>query len=141
MVLLAADAWGEETVMRAVGNILYAPTFESPQTWALSITDDGQLEINGKSIERMSDPELKAIMLEIRDALAKQNEDNELLWHYNRQTGYLLEELEKCKEGRICNLQDCLDRLKETLVDGQAVAKKDGRLLWIYYNKDSKDWY
>ncbi len=67
------------------------------QTWTISITDNGQLEINGKSVERMSDPELKATMLELRNYLIQQQQDRSLVNQYDRQTTYLLQELEKCQ--------------------------------------------
>lgn len=68
--------------------------------WTLSITDDGQLMINGKAIEKMSDPEIKATMKELFKWLESQQRDRGLVEHYDRQTGYLLKELEACRNGK-----------------------------------------
>jgi hypothetical protein len=68
---------------------------KGPQ-WTLSIRDDGQLEINGKAVEKMSDPEIKSIMQEIVVWIRKQRGEGALVRQYDRQTGYLLQELEKC---------------------------------------------
>jgi len=72
----------------------------APQIWTLSITEEGQLEINGIPIEKMSDPEIKAAVKEMAAAMKKQAENDELVKHYDRQTGYLLQELEKCLKSR-----------------------------------------
>jgi len=64
--------------------------------WTISIIPDGQLEINGKAVDKMSDPEIKETMLKLREWLITQEQDRSLVIHYDRQTGYLLEELEKC---------------------------------------------
>lgn len=61
----------------------------SAKTWTLSITDDGQLEIDGKSVEKMSHPEIKAIMKEIAAGFQAQYE-----WHDR----YLFQELEACQK-------------------------------------------
>lgn len=71
-------------------SFMTAPSFTSANTPTLSITEDGQLEIDGKSIERMSDPEIKAILKEIAESLQ----------YFDRQTGYLLQELEKCLKSK-----------------------------------------
>lgn len=76
------------------------PTFSLNPYHTLSITDDGQLEIDGKPVERMSDPEIKAILKEIAESLRKSVENNSLIQHYDRQTGYLLKELEKCLKSK-----------------------------------------
>jgi hypothetical protein len=62
--------------------------------------EDGTLEIDGKPIEKMSDPEIKAAIKEIAAAMKKQTENNELVKQYDRQTGYLLQELEKCLKSK-----------------------------------------
>ncbi len=64
----------------------------------LSFTSDGQIEINGKPVEKMSDPEIKAAIREFVDAYKKQVENDEMVKYYDRQTGYLLQELEKCQK-------------------------------------------
>ncbi len=63
----------------------------------LVFTVDGQIEIDGKAIEKMSDPEIKIAIKEIANALKKQAENDELVEYYDKQTDYLLEELEKCR--------------------------------------------
>ena len=72
-------------------------TTTGPQ-WTLYITDDGQLEINGKAVEKMSDPEIKVIMQEIAAGLRKQSRDSSLVQLYDRQTEYLLDQLERCRK-------------------------------------------
>jgi len=96
VLLIPLVAWGEEDITGTGEVFVTAPTFYpfAGKTWTLSITDDGQISFNDKPIERMSDPELKSIMLEIRDALVRQNENG---W-CDRQTTYLLEELEECQK-------------------------------------------
>ncbi len=64
----------------------------------LSFTLDGQIEIDGKPIEKMSDPEIKASIKELVAAFKKQVENDEMVKYYDRQTGYLLQELGKCQE-------------------------------------------
>ncbi len=108
VLLMPWVSWGEEDITGTGEVFLTAPTFYSPvektspylvftpatETFTLTIRDDGQLDINGKPVESMSHPELKAILLEIRDALVKQCGND---W-CNRQTTYLLEELERCQK-------------------------------------------
>ena len=76
-------------------NFLITPIHD---TWTLGIDEDGQLFINGKSIEKMSDPELKETMRLFREYLIKGQKDNQLVDMMDKQTGYLLNELEKCLE-------------------------------------------
>jgi hypothetical protein len=70
---------------------------KGPQ-WTLSIRDDGQLEINGKAVEKMSDPEIKSIMQEIAVWLREQSRDLSLAQQYDRLTEYLLDQLERCRK-------------------------------------------
>lgn len=57
------------------------------------IKPDGQIEINGVPIEKMSDPEIKESMKKIAEAM----QQNSIIEQYDRQTGYLLEALDKCQ--------------------------------------------
>lgn len=93
-IALAND---ETSNVTSSGTITYLPT-EPAQTWTLSITEDGQLVINGKSIDRMRDPEIKAIMRDVADALKKQSQNDEWIRYYDQQTGYLLKELKACAD-------------------------------------------
>lgn len=83
------NGWALDT-----GNLVSTKPAES---WTLSITEDGQLEINGKPIEKMSHPELKTIMREIADGFKAQYEWRDMCC---RQTDYLLRELEACQKQR-----------------------------------------
>ena len=90
MLLMFSMAHAEEPILSSV-----TPTFYFNQNLSdplITITSDGQIEIKGKPIERMSDPEIRAAMREIVDVM-KQNSRAD---YYDRQTGYLLQELEKC---------------------------------------------
>lgn len=64
--------------------------------YTLTFTADGQIEINDIPIERLSDPEIKEAIKAIAVAMKKQSENNEWVRYYDRQTGYLLKELEEC---------------------------------------------
>jgi hypothetical protein len=79
--------------------------------FTLSIATDGQLSLNGKSIDRMSDPEIKATMREIAKWLEAQGRDRSMVNYYDRQTGFLLEELGACQKKLKVEpsyLKDCL---------------------------------
>lgn len=68
---------------------------EQPEPdWTLSITEDGQLMLNKKAVDKMSDPEIKATMKKLFEYLDNQNRDRSLVDYYDRQTGYLLERVE-----------------------------------------------
>ena len=95
LLLFALSSRGEETTL-ATNAELIVKGWDFPKH-TLVFTADGQIEIDGKAIEKMSDPEIKIAIKEIAAALKKQTENDELVKYYDRQTDYLLKELEKCK--------------------------------------------
>jgi len=94
LVILVAPAWAIEsdTETTYISSLL----IPSDSVFTISITDDGQLELNGKPIDRMSDPEIKETMMKFRGYLEQQQQENWLIKQYDRQTEYLLKELERC---------------------------------------------
>jgi len=94
MVLLAGVAWGQSGTLTDNDDLLFEVSEEPIHT--LSLRDDGTIELDGQPIDRLSDPEIKAILREIADSLKRQTENNDHIIYLNRQTGYLLRELEKC---------------------------------------------
>lgn len=96
--VLFSIACGEENLITTTGE--NAIQLLSGPQHTLSFTFDGQIEIDGKPIEKMSDPEIKVAIREFVDAYKKQVENDGLVNYYNRQTGYLLDELTKCKGER-----------------------------------------
>ena len=94
-------------------------TFSGPQ-WIISITDDGQLEINGKAIDKMSDPEIKETMLKLRDWLISQEQDRSLIYQYGWQTRNLLTKLDVCQQ-----ISKDFERVaKECIAEFSAYVKK-----------------
>jgi hypothetical protein len=79
-------------------------------SWNVSISEDGQLSINGTPVERMSDPEIKEAMKEIVGYVKAERADRWLIDQYDRQTGYLLRELERCGERK-----ESLERINREL--------------------------
>lgn len=94
--LSASWAIGEEgdrlIIQSAIPDIIQQPQH------ILTFRADGQILIDDKPIEKMSDPEIKTAIKEIAAAMRKQSENDALVNYYDRQTGYLLEELEKCHQ-------------------------------------------
>lgn len=101
VLLLIGTAWGQEngddltySADSAFRTIITDPVF------TISVTDDGQIQLNGKAIERMSDPEIKETMLELRKYLLQQQRDRSLVRQYEHQTEYLLREIERCQNSK-----------------------------------------
>ena len=58
--------------------------------------ETGQISIDDNPIEKLSDPEIREAMKEIAKSMSQNS--NSLIEQYDRQTVYLLEELQKCQE-------------------------------------------
>jgi hypothetical protein len=58
------------------------------------IRADGIVTINDKPIEQLSHPEIVEALKDIAESMRK----NSMVSHFDRQTGFLLEELEKCQK-------------------------------------------
>uniref|UniRef100_A0A6M3LP85 Uncharacterized protein n=1 Tax=viral metagenome TaxID=1070528 RepID=A0A6M3LP85_9ZZZZ len=59
---------------------------------------DGRILLDDKPVESMSQPEIVAILKSIAESLQRQYGNDSLLWHYERQTDYLLGEVERLQK-------------------------------------------
>jgi hypothetical protein len=80
---------------------LLVPTISFPSP-TMSISVDGQVSIDGVPIEKLSDPEIKESMKKI----AYYMQESSWISQFDRQTTYLLQELEKCQKNKPVCIKD-----------------------------------
>ena len=65
---------------------------------SLQLIADGRILLDGNPVESMSHPEIVTILKSIVESLQRQYGNDSLLWHYERQTDYLLGEIERLQK-------------------------------------------
>ncbi len=74
--------------------------YDPSQQHSMVFRDDGVILLDNKPIEQLSHHEIKEILAAIFKELKEQNEQRSMVMHFNRQTDYLLMELETCRAGQ-----------------------------------------
>ena len=83
-----------------IENRIFFASLEASFEHPLAFTAEGQVLIDNKPIKELSHPEIKAAIKSIAKSMQKQSNNDGLVQQYDRQTTYLLTELQKCKESR-----------------------------------------